>query len=123
MPFSSRVYFLDENIPKKVLAGLRNAGYSATRVLDEKLRGQPDSTIFAHARACQMTIITFDTDYLSATRFPPPHDGILVIRFFPRQTPVSEIVEAIIDAIVDLEAHDISDSVYTIEPDGVHKAR
>ena len=45
-----RMFLLDENIPRKVLSTLRRAGYIAVRVYDEKLRSQPDTTIFTHAR-------------------------------------------------------------------------
>ena len=53
-------------------------GFNATRVYDAGLRSQSDTAIFAYARAHQMTILTFDTDYLNQTAFPPPHAGIHV---------------------------------------------
>jgi predicted nuclease of predicted toxin-antitoxin system len=67
-------------MPRKVLSALRMAGYVATRVYDAGLRSQPDVAIFTYARAHQMTIITFDTDYLNQAAFPLPHAGILVLR-------------------------------------------
>ncbi len=96
MAIRPQKFLLDENIPKKVLSTLRVAGYSATRVLDEKLGSEPDVAIFRYARARKMTIITFDTDYTSRTKFPPPHAGILIIRFFPRGTPVHDIASAVL---------------------------
>jgi len=75
-----RTFLLDENMPRKVLAALPMAGYTAVRVYDAGLRSQPDVAIFAYARAHQMTIITFDTDFLNQMVFPPLYAGILVPR-------------------------------------------
>src|SRR5436305_5458853 len=92
----SRAFLLDENIPRKVLTSLRREGFSATRVYDAGLRSQSDTAVFVYARAHHMTIITFDTDYLYQTAFPPPHAGILVLRFFPRDTSVTELASAVL---------------------------
>ncbi len=114
-----RIFLLDENMPKKVLLALRSAGYTTTRVRDELLGSQPDTTIFAHARVHQMTIVTFDTDYRSQTKFPPPHAGIIVLRFFPRNTSVTDIASAVLDAVRELSSLDISNHVYRLDPNGV----
>ena len=107
-----RVFLLDENIPRRVLAFLRREGFSAVRVYDVGLRSQPDTTIFAYARARHMTIITFDTDYLNQVRFPPPHAGLLVLRFFPRDISVPELTSAVLSAVAQLDRLDISNRVY-----------
>ncbi len=94
-----QTFLLDENIPRKALSTLRMAGYVVARVYDEKLYSQSDTAIFTHARARQMTIITFDTDYLNKIAFPPPHAGILVLRFFPRNASVNDIAAALLRAV------------------------
>jgi Domain of unknown function (DUF5615) len=66
-----RTFLLDENVPRKILTSLRREGFNAARVYDVGLRSQPDTAIFAYARVYQMTIITFDTDYLNKAIFPP----------------------------------------------------
>ncbi len=116
-----RTFLLDENIPKRVLSTLRSAGYAVTRVRDEQLGSQPDSAIFIHARARQMTIVTFDTDYLSQTKFPSPHAGILVLRFFPRNTSVETITSVILNAVIQLDSLDLSDHIYTVELDAINE--
>jgi predicted nuclease of predicted toxin-antitoxin system len=65
-----RTFLLDENMPRKILTSLRREGFNATRVYDVGLRSQPDTAIFAYARTYDMTIITFDTDYLNQAAFP-----------------------------------------------------
>ncbi len=116
-----RTFLLDENIPRKVLSILRRAGYVAVRVYDEKLHSQPDTAIFTHARARHMTIITFDTDYLKQTVFPPPHAGILVLRFFPRNASVNDIASAVLKAVAQLVDLDISNHAYTLAPEGLEE--
>ncbi len=112
-----RTFLLDENVPRKILTSLRREGFDATRVYDAGLRSQPDTFIFAYARAYQMTIITFDTDYLNQMAFPPPHAGILVLRSFPRNTSVNELASAVLKAVARLAHLDISNRVYRLDPD------
>ena len=116
-----RMFLLDENMPRKVLTFLRREGYSATRVYDVRLRSQPDTAIFAYARSHQMTIITFDTDYLNQRVFPPPHAGILVLRSFPRDTSVNELAVAVLEAVAQLAHLDISNRVYRLDPGGLEE--
>lgn len=63
--------------------------------------------------------MTFDTDYLSRIKFPPPHAGILVLRAFPRTIPVPLLASAIVQALTKLQSLDLSNKVYMIEPDVV----
>jgi len=116
-----RTFLLDENMPRKVLNSSRREGYSATRVYDVSLRSQSDAANFAYARAYQMTIITFDTDYLNQTAFPPPHAGMLVLRSFPRDTTVNELASAVLGAVVQLAHLDISNRVYRLDPSGLEE--
>jgi predicted nuclease of predicted toxin-antitoxin system len=116
-----QTFLLDENMPRKVLTSLRREGYSATRVYDVRLRSQPDAAIFAYARSHQMTIITFDTDYLNQAVFPSPHAGIVVLRSFPRDTLVNELASAVLKAVARLSQLDISNRVYRLDPSGLEE--
>jgi predicted nuclease of predicted toxin-antitoxin system len=116
-----QTFLLDENMPRRILVSLRREGFDVTRVYDAGLRSQPDSAIFAYARASQMTIITFDTDYLNQTAFPPPHAGILVLRSFPRDTSVNELASAVLKAVAQLAHLDISNRVYRLDPSGLEE--
>ena len=113
------MFLLDENIPRKVLTSLLAEGYIATRVYDAGLRSQPDIAVFAYARAHQMTIITFDTDYLNQIAFPPPHGGIIVLRFFPRNSSVRELASAVLKAVAQIAHLYLSNRVYQLDPNGL----
>src|SRR5690348_18338425 len=114
-----RTFLLDENMPRKVLISLRREGFNATRVHDVGLRSQPDVAVFVYACAYHMTIITFDTDYLNQTAFPPPHAGILVLRSFPRDASVNELASAVLKAVAQLSHLDISNRIYRLDPSGL----
>jgi predicted nuclease of predicted toxin-antitoxin system len=116
-----RTFLLDENMPRKILTSLRREGFNATRVYDVGLRSQPDTAIFAYARAYDMTIITFDTDYLNQAAFPPPHASIIVLRSFPRDTTVNELASAVLKAVSQLAQLDISNRVYRLDPSGLEE--
>jgi predicted nuclease of predicted toxin-antitoxin system len=116
-----RTFLLDENMPRKILTSLRREGFNATRVYDVGLRSQPDTAIFAYARAYHMTIITFDTDYLNRAVFPPPQAGMIVLRSFPRDTTVNELISAVLKAVAQVAHLDISNRVYRLDPSGLEE--
>jgi predicted nuclease of predicted toxin-antitoxin system len=90
-------------------------------VYDAGLRSQPDAAVFVYACAHHITIITFDTDYLKQTAFPPPHAGILVLRSFPRNISATELASAVLNAVILLDRLDISNRVYQLDPDGLEE--
>lgn len=116
-----QTFLVDENMPRKILTSLRREGFNATRVYDVGLRSQPDTAIFAYARAYHMIMITFDTDYLNQAAFPPPHAGIIVLRSFPRDTSVNELVSAVLKAVSQVAHLDISNRVYQLDPSGLEE--
>ena len=116
-----RTFLLDENVSRKILTSLRREGFNATRVYDMGLRSQPDTAIFAYARVYQMTIITFDTDYLNKAIFAPPHAGIIVLRSFPRDTSVNELASTVLKAVAQLSHLDITNLIYSLDPSGLEE--
>ncbi len=115
-------FLLDENVPRQVLFALHTAGYSAVTVQDAGLRAQPDAFVFAYLQREHMTLITRDTDFLRRTQFPPPHAGILVLRFF-RGTSIADVVTVVVNAVKQLASTDISDRVFRIDVHGVQEEK
>jgi len=68
-----------------------------------------------------MTIITFDTDYLNPAAFPPPHSGIIVLRFFPRDISVQELASAVLKAAAQIAHLDVSNRFYQLDPNGLEE--
>ncbi len=115
-------FLLDENVPRQVLFALQTAGYAAITVQDAGLRSQPDTAVFTYLRRQQMTLITRDTDFLNRIRFPPPHGGILILRFF-RGTSVADIALIVVRAINQLASDDPSNRVFRIDIHGVQEEK
>jgi predicted nuclease of predicted toxin-antitoxin system len=105
---------LDENLPKTLWKALQAAGYPTTRLVDEGLRGQPDSVIFRQVRS-RATIITRDKDFLKTDQFPIPHSGIIVVRL-PNSTSAAEVVREVLNALTTLTEQDLTNKVFVVEP-------
>ena len=72
---------IDENLPVEVAELLRQAGYDAVTVVEQKLGGEADGTIAAICRIEQRTIITLDIDFADIRAYPPAiYSGIVVLR-------------------------------------------
>jgi len=105
---------LDENLPKSLWKALQAAGYPTARLVDEGLRGKPDSIIFRQVRF-RSIIITRDKDYLKTDLFPIPHSGIIVVSL-PNDTTAANIAREVINALSTLLEQDLANKVYIIEP-------
>ena len=72
---------IDENLPIEVVGILKEAGFEADSVYDEKLGGFPDSSIFDVCLKEKMVLITLDLDFSDVRLYPPDsHFGIIVLR-------------------------------------------
>lgn len=110
-------FLLDENVDKKLTKALEAAGYPAAHVSDNPLlQAKADFVIFRHACVHQQAIITRDTDYLDAARFPLPHPGIILLRFFNLKTS-AEIIRSVVTTLTLLAGQDLTNKVVVIEPD------
>jgi predicted nuclease of predicted toxin-antitoxin system len=72
---------LDENIPTQLAEILATLGHEADTVADEKLKGQPDPTIWQAAQDSERFLITQDLDFSDIRAFVPgSHHGVLLVR-------------------------------------------
>lgn len=65
------MFKIDENLPVEAAEILRQAGYDASTVVEQRLGGKPDSDI---ASVCQQegrALITLDTDFGDIRAYPP----------------------------------------------------
>jgi len=53
--------------------------------------------------------------------FPPPHGGIIVLRFFPRDISVRELASAVLKAVAQIAHLDLSNRVYQLDPNGLEE--
>ena len=74
---------IDENLPADCVVLLRNAGYEADTVGDERLAGADDTVIASRSRSDDRVLVTLDLDFSNVRAYPSAqHAGI--IDFSPR---------------------------------------
>ncbi len=72
---------VDENLPTEYASILREAGFEADTVSDEKLSGAGDSVLSERCRAEDRVLMTLDLDFANVQAYPPKsHPGIVVFR-------------------------------------------
>ena len=72
---------IDENLPIEYAVTLRDVGYDADTVEDERISGADDATVFAHSQAESRTLITLDLDFSNLQMYPcQSHSGIIILR-------------------------------------------
>lgn len=72
---------VDENIPLRLVAVLRDAGHDVHTVPDEGLTSRPDTDVWSAACRKERFLITQDLDFSDIRRFQPgTHPGLLVVR-------------------------------------------
>ena len=72
---------IDENLPVDGVVILRDAGFEADTVFDERLVGADDSVIANRSRAQDRVLVTLDLDFSNIRAYPPSqHAGIVVLR-------------------------------------------
>jgi predicted nuclease of predicted toxin-antitoxin system len=78
---------IDENLPTEYAPILREAGFEADTVSDEKLSGAGDAVLSERCRAEDRVLMTLDLDFANVQAYPPKaHPGIVVFRSkFPGQ--------------------------------------
>ncbi|HXL22689.1 MAG TPA: DUF5615 family PIN-like protein [Candidatus Dormibacteraeota bacterium] len=79
---------IDENLPAEFAAMLRDAGYEADTVGDQKLTGADDSALFERCQAEDRILLTLDLDFGNVQAYPPKsHSGIVVFRSTTQDKP------------------------------------
>jgi len=72
---------VDENLPTEYASILREAGFEADTVPDEKLSGAGDSVLSERCRAKDRVLMTLDLDFANVQTYPPKSNpGIVVFR-------------------------------------------
>ncbi len=72
---------LDENLPHRLVAVLRELGHETDTVVHEGLGGTGDERLWPEVQREQAFFVTKDLDFSDQRRYPPgTHHGVLVVR-------------------------------------------
>lgn len=74
---------IDENLPVEFAELLRESGFEADMIEDERLSGAGDEIV---AERC--ILVSLDLDFANVREFPPEdHDGLIVLRARQQDSP------------------------------------
>ena len=107
---------LDENFGSRTVNIFLEAGHDAETVLQEKLSGSTDDTLYEVCVREQRCLLTLDIDFADVLRFPPhPTAGIAVLRL--PKNPSLRLLETLAGNLLQfLASESISGRLWIVEP-------
>ena len=85
---------LDENLPLRLVAVIKDFGHDVDTVVSEGYGGRSDDIVFSAAKQAKRMLITLDRGFADVRRYSPgTHSGIVIIRP-PNQNP-QEVVNCL----------------------------
>ena len=109
---------IDENLPADCAILLRDAGFEADTVADERLQGADDAVIASRARVEDRVLVTLDLDFGNVRAYPPlQHSGIIVLR--PRMQDKRAVLALMQRIVLALTNRTPSGELWIVEPDRI----
>lgn len=106
---------LDENIGKRGLELLRQAGHDVSTVYQQGLSGVADEPIFHICADEGRVLITLDRDFGEVLRFPPAQSaGIVILDLGPRATP-TRLLQRLGDFLSVAGRQDVTGKLWIVE--------
>jgi predicted nuclease of predicted toxin-antitoxin system len=111
---------IDENLPAEVAALLRDRGFDAHTVNDERLLGAKNAVIAEVACRERRVLMTLDRDFSDIRAYPPAgQPGIIVLR--PRRQDKQLVIELVRRFILILEYESPEGELWIVEPDRIRR--
>jgi len=109
---------LDANLGTRGCRLLIDAGHDVSTAAIQGLAQSSDEALIAACAAEKRALISLDTDFANAMRYPPPrYAGIVVIRTLPRSTAID--IEAALGALLGaLGDSPLAGRLLVVDPDG-----
>ena len=109
---------VDENLPTEYAPILREAGFEADTVSDEKLSGAGDSVLSERCRAEDCVLMTLDLDFANVQAYPPKsHPGIVVFRSKSQDKPtLVALLKRLVPALLQFST---KHQLWIVEPDRI----
>lgn len=107
---------LDENIGRRGLSLLKEAGHDVMTVVEQALGGAPDEKLFKVCAEEERVLITLDHDFGQVLRFPPEESaGLVVLELGEPVTPLS-LANRLRDFLALAESQSPVGALWIIEP-------
>lgn len=106
---------LDENLGRRCVSLLREAGHDTVTVVEQRLAGADDGRVMQACAAEKRCLLTLDLDFSNPLRFPPADaSGIAVIRL-PAKPSYDDLLAAVQTFIAALSSNDIDGKLWIVE--------
>ncbi|AFV10459.1 hypothetical protein Tph_c02120 [Thermacetogenium phaeum DSM 12270] len=107
---------LDENLGKSIQQIFQEAGHDVQTVLDEKMGGRSDQTVYEACCSENRCLVTLDLDFANILRFPPEKTAGIVVFRIPKNTDLAKLRELVIQFLEAIERMPIAQQVWIVEP-------
>jgi predicted nuclease of predicted toxin-antitoxin system len=113
---------VDEDLPKAATQLLREKGFEAISVVEQKMGGVQDSTLWQVVQNEQRFLVTADKGFGDIRAFPPGmHAGVLLLR--PEQDGIRPAMELLEQVVTGYDLHALAGAVTVATPRGVRIRR
>jgi len=113
---------VDEDLPRRVVALLRENGYQADTVVEQGMAGWPDAEIWRKIQAEGRFLLTADKGFADIRVYPPgTHSGVMLLR--PDQDGIRPTVELLGKVLQSYDLTALAGTITVVMPRGVRIRR
>ncbi|MCX6375806.1 MAG: DUF5615 family PIN-like protein [Armatimonadetes bacterium] len=109
---------VDEDLPRRAVELLREAGHDASNVLEQRLSGWKDDALWDVIQAEQRLLVTADKGFADARRHPPgSHMGILLLR--PNEDGIRPVLQLLREVLASRDLETLAGKITVATPRGI----
>jgi predicted nuclease of predicted toxin-antitoxin system len=109
---------VDEDLPRQVVALLREKGYQADSVIDQAMSGWKDAELWRRIQAENRFLVTADKGFADIRVYPPgTHAGLMLLR--PDQDGIRPTVELLARVLQSYDLNALAGTTTVATPRGV----
>jgi predicted nuclease of predicted toxin-antitoxin system len=113
---------VDEDLPRQVVALLRESGYKADSVVDQAMSGWKDAELWRQLQIESRFLITADKGFADIRIYPPAtHAGVMLLR--PDQDGIRPIIKLIEKVLQSYDLNVLAGATTVVTPRGVRVRR